>query len=123
MMSICFKEGLKVNPDALGDLISSTNQDVRQVLHQLNMWAADKNIMHKSETGNRKKSLKDVRLGPWDVLRKVFSAEERKKTNINQQTELFFYDYNLGPLFVFENYLKVSPNSARYAQKHSVGNE
>ncbi|XP_071451622.1 replication factor C subunit 1 [Hetaerina americana] len=116
MMSICFKEGVKVAPDALANLISSTNQDIRQVLHQLNMWSADKNAIRKSDgapSTKRKDSLKDVRLGPWDVLRKVFSVEERRNSTINQQSDLFFYDYSLGPLFVFENYPKVSPKSAR----------
>ncbi|XP_046396184.1 replication factor C subunit 1 isoform X2 [Ischnura elegans] len=115
MMSICFKEGVKLAPEALANLITSTNQDIRQVLHQLNMWSADKNTTKTdgSPSSKRKQTLKDVRLGPWDVLRKVFSAEERRNTTINQQAELFFYDYNLGPLFVFENYPKVSPKSAR----------
>ena len=31
MMSICFKEGLKIKPDALDEIIMGANQDVRQV--------------------------------------------------------------------------------------------
>lgn len=42
-------------------------------------------------------------------MRKVFSAEEQRKMSIQDRSDLFFHDYSLGPLFVQENYLKVSP--------------
>lgn len=48
--------------------------------------------------------------GPWDVIRKVFSEEEHKKMSIHDKSDLFFYDYSLGPLFVQQNYLKVVPH-------------
>jgi len=31
MMSICFKEGLKIKPEALDEIILGSNQDIRQV--------------------------------------------------------------------------------------------
>lgn len=37
MMSVCFKEKIKISPDALNELIVGCNQDVRQVLHHLSM--------------------------------------------------------------------------------------
>ena len=40
MMSIMFKEKLKLSKDQLDALITSTNQDVRQVLHLLSVSAA-----------------------------------------------------------------------------------
>ena len=40
MMSVCFKEKVKIAPDALTDLIVGCNQDIRQVLHQLSMLKA-----------------------------------------------------------------------------------
>lgn len=41
MRSICCKENIKVPPDVLGQLIVSANQDVRQTLNLLSMWAVD----------------------------------------------------------------------------------
>ncbi|KAH9634454.1 hypothetical protein HF086_008288 [Spodoptera exigua] len=41
MLSICFKEGIKIPPDVLSQLIVSANQDVRQTLNLLSMWAID----------------------------------------------------------------------------------
>ena len=40
MMSICFKEKIKIEPNALMELIVGCNQDVRQVLHHLSMIKA-----------------------------------------------------------------------------------
>ena len=40
MMSICFKEKIKITPDALTQLIVGCNQDIRQVLHHLTMIKA-----------------------------------------------------------------------------------
>ncbi|XP_028157701.1 replication factor C subunit 1 isoform X2 [Ostrinia furnacalis] len=110
MMSICFKEGLKIPPDALSQLIVAANQDVRQTLHLLSMWAADPDAdpdkLRKDATSVRK----DVKLGPWEAIRKVFSAEDHKTMSINDKSDLFFYDYSLAPLFVYENYLQVAPH-------------
>lgn len=62
MMSICFKEGLKIPPDAISQLIVAANQDVRQTLHLLSMWAAepdtDPDKLRKDATSVRK----DVKL-------------------------------------------------------------
>lgn len=39
MMSICFKEGIKIEPAALGEMIAASGQDVRQVLNNLSLWS------------------------------------------------------------------------------------
>ncbi|XP_049763833.1 replication factor C subunit 1 [Schistocerca cancellata] len=113
MMSVCFKEGLKIPPDALTDVITCANQDIRQVLNNLSMWYVNtKNLSSEEIKTEAQKSKKEFKLGPWDVLRKVFSAEEHKKMSIHDKSDLFFYDYNISPLFVQENYLNVVPTAA-----------
>lgn len=113
MMSVCFKEGLKIPPDALTDVITCANQDIRQVLNNLSMWYVNtKNLSPEDIKTEAQKSKKEFKLGPWDVLRKVFSAEEHKKMSIHDKSDLFFYDYNISPLFVQENYLNVVPAAA-----------
>ena len=46
-----------------------------------------------------------VKIGPWDVCKKVFSQEEHRGMSIFDKSDLYFYDYNLAGLFVQENYL------------------
>lgn len=42
MLTVCHKENIKITPDALTDLITSSNQDIRQVLHYLSLLVSSK---------------------------------------------------------------------------------
>lgn len=107
MKSLCCKENISVSTENLDRLIQSTNFDIRQVINHL--------AMLKGEPADKKESRisgdinKDLKLGPWDVVRKVFSAEEHKNMSIHDKSDLFFHDYNIAGLFVQENYLSVVP--------------
>lgn len=114
MMSLAYKEGIKIPPPALNEIILASNQDVRQVIHNLSMWSAKNKVMTydqcKSDAANARK---DMKLGPFDVCRKVFaSGEETSHMSLIDKSDLFFHDYSLAPLFVQENYLHVRPAAA-----------
>ncbi|KAK4879197.1 hypothetical protein RN001_007343 [Aquatica leii] len=112
MMSVCFREGVKISPENLSEIINSAGMDIRQVLTHLSLWTAEKKTSgDKSE--DIKGPKKDTPLGPWEVCRKVFSAEDHKSSNIGDRERLFYHDYNIGPLFVQENYLKVMPHASK----------
>ncbi|XP_015183799.1 PREDICTED: replication factor C subunit 1 [Polistes dominula] len=105
MKSICFKENIKISNEQLDQLIESTSHDIRQVINHLSL------LIDKSENDKKTqyKPNKDIKLGPWEVIKKVFTVEEHKNMNINEKSDLFFHDYNIAPLFVQENYLSVMP--------------
>lgn len=108
MMSICFKEGVKMNPQALDEIVQGANQDVRQILHHLSILGSrEKSMTNEQAKMEAAKSKKDLKFGPWDVVKKVFSKEEHATMSIHDKCGLFFQDYSLGPLFVQENYLQV----------------
>ncbi|KAM6077109.1 replication factor C subunit 1 isoform 2-T2 [Chlamydotis macqueenii] len=114
MMSIAFKEGLKIPPPAMQEIILAANQDIRQVLHNLNMWCAkDKSLTYDEAKTDASRAKKDIRLGPFDVVRKVFATgEESSRMSLIDKSDLFFHDYSLAPLFVQENYVHVKPAAA-----------
>ncbi|NXP70157.1 RFC1 factor, partial [Ramphastos sulfuratus] len=114
MMSIAFKEGLKIPPPAMQEIILAANQDIRQVLHNLNMWCAkDKSLTYDEAKTDAIRAKKDIRLGPFDVVRKVFATgEETSRMSLIDKSDLFFHDYSLAPLFVQENYVHVKPAAA-----------
>lgn len=58
MRSVCFKEKLNITSEALTDIITSANSDVRLVLNHLSMLAADNNS---TELEDAKKYVKLVR--------------------------------------------------------------
>lgn len=112
MMSICFKEGLKVSPEAVMEVINGTGCDIRQTLNHLSMWtAADKKLTTETASKETKISQKDTIMGPWEVIRSVFTPNP--DDTVADKFKLFFYDYSLGPLFVQENYLGVTPKCPR----------
>uniref|UniRef100_A0A182NQL7 Replication factor C subunit 1 n=1 Tax=Anopheles dirus TaxID=7168 RepID=A0A182NQL7_9DIPT len=117
MMSVCFKEQLKLSPGVLEEIISGTGGDVRQTLNHLALYSAGKSMAASLSVDSAKKQAdsakKDIKIGPWDVIRKVFSAEDHKTMTLNDKADLFFHDYNIAPLFVQENYLKVQPKAPR----------
>ncbi|VVC97578.1 unnamed protein product [Leptidea sinapis] len=99
MLSICFKEGVKISPDVMSQIVVSANQDVRQTLHLLSMWSADPNLMQSDNLRREADKLnKDIRMGPWEAIRKVFSEESHRSMSINDKSDLFFSDYSLVPL-------------------------
>ncbi|KAI1290017.1 Replication factor C subunit 1 [Halotydeus destructor] len=102
--SICFKEKINVTSEALDEIILSSNQDIRQVLHYVNLVSANK-----SYKSGSKLSIKDIKLGPFDAIKKVFAGIEGKNMTIFEKSDLFFVDYGLMPLMVYENYLKTTP--------------
>merc|ERR1719430_1175814 len=116
MMSVCFKEKIQIKPEALTELIIGCGQDVRQVLHHLSMVKAS-NLESKMEASQAKKEAEtakktSVKIGPWDVCKSVFSAEEHKSMSFYDKSDLYFHDYNLAGLFVQENYLSSKPLAA-----------
>ncbi|XP_078072170.1 replication factor C subunit 1 isoform X3 [Mustelus asterias] len=114
MMTVAFKEGLKIPPPAMNEIILAANQDIRQILHNLSMWCAEnKTLTYDQAKENGSKTRKDIKLGPFDVVRKVFAAgEEAAHMSLIDKSDLFFHDYSIGPLFVQENYLHVKPAAA-----------
>ncbi|XP_012263506.2 replication factor C subunit 1 isoform X2 [Athalia rosae] len=107
MMSICFKEKINITAEDLNRLIESTNNDIRQVLNHLSLFTKNSSVERSPE---QRRVNKDLKLGPWDVVGKVFSAEAHKTMSIHDKSDLFFHDYNISSLFVQENYLGVTPN-------------
>lgn len=114
MMSVAFKEGLKIPPPAMNEIILGANQDIRQVLHNLSMWSArNKALTYDEAKSNANNAKKDTKIGPFDVVRKVFGSDgDNSHMTLIDKLDLFFHDYSIAPLFVQENYIHVKPAAA-----------
>ncbi|KAH8243250.1 hypothetical protein KR032_005944, partial [Drosophila birchii] len=106
IMSICFKEKVKISPAKVEEIISATNNDIRQSINHIALLSAKEDTSGKP---GQYVASKDLKLGPWEVVRKVFTAEEHKRMSLADKSDLFFHDYSLAPLFVQQNYLQVTP--------------
>lgn len=108
MMSICFKEKIKIPSKTVEEIILATNNDIRQTLNSISLLAAKTDLIGGAVRNDNGR--KDMKLGPWEVVRKVFSTEDHKKMSLQDKSDLFFHDYSMGPLFVQQTYLTVAPN-------------
>ncbi|VDM31061.1 unnamed protein product, partial [Hydatigera taeniaeformis] len=88
------------------------------VINSVQMWCMNGDH-HKTSateadiTANAAASHKYLRLGPFDVIRKVFAPYiDGEPVSFAEAIDLFFQDYSVGPLFVQENYLSVRPMAA-----------
>lgn len=60
MMSVCFKEGIKIKAPVLDQIISGTQNDLRQTLNHLSLWS--KGSMEASSDGKSENCKKDFKL-------------------------------------------------------------
>ncbi|KAL3195830.1 hypothetical protein MRX96_015717 [Rhipicephalus microplus] len=108
-------------PAVVQEIVMASNQDVRQALHNLSLWSSRTKTMSVSQVkADAGKGTKDIKMGPFDVVRKILSSTEGGQSmTLNEKAALFFHDYNMVPLFVQDNYLHVQPLEAKGdRQKH-----
>ena len=65
-MSVCFKEGIKISPDVLDQIIVGCNYDIRQCLHNLSMWSSNNKVLNSTQTlkNDIEKAIKDTKMNP-----------------------------------------------------------
>ena len=111
LLSICFKEGVKIPNEVLDQIIVGANYDIRQCLNNLSMWTSNCKTIGKENTNDIEKAVKDIKKNPFEAVKQVFQADPNKPKTLSEKMELFFADYSLMPLLVHENYLHVVPGN------------
>ncbi len=48
-------------------------------------------------------------MGPWDVVRDLFSAQTFRAMSFADKIDMYYHDYQLIPLMVHENYFRSNP--------------
>ena len=104
---ICKKENVNISNDLLAEIIEMSNHDVRQVIHYVSLFGTR---MKGSGAVKENMLIKNVRLGPFDAVKKMFTDnDEYKQMSFRAKSDLFFNDYNLLPLMAWENYIQCKP--------------
>lgn len=120
--SIAANEGLTtLSESVLRRIVESCQGDLRMTLNALQLISANPGALsgtslQTSQDGSAvdqhlKSSFKDVTLGPFDVVPKIFGVIVDPKTGkgtspFEERLEHYFVDYSIVPLFVFQNYLR-----------------
>jgi replication factor C subunit 1 len=116
LMTICFREGLKIPAPVLDSLIAGTNADIRQLINMLSTVKLDQKTLDFDQGQQLSKAWeKHIILKPWDIASKILNAQtfsQTSKSTLNDKIELYFNDHEFSYLMLQENYLKTQPTLA-----------
>ncbi|KAG6830854.1 hypothetical protein H0H87_006914 [Tephrocybe sp. NHM501043] len=117
VLTIAFKEKMKIPANVIDQLVAGAQSDIRQVLNMLSTWKLSSDSMDFDEGKNLSKmNEKYSIMSPFDITSKMlgpylFSATSRE--TLGEKMELYFQDHSFVPLFIQENYLKTEPAKLR----------
>ena len=116
IMTICFREKLRVPPNVINALIEGSHADIRQVINMLSTAKLDQDAMDFDAGKEMSKSWeKHVILKPWDIVSKILGGgmfAPSSTSTLNDKIELYFNDHEFSSLMLQENYLSTSPSLA-----------
>ncbi|KAK2465145.1 hypothetical protein APHAL10511_002837 [Amanita phalloides] len=117
ILTIAYKEKMKIPANVIDQLITSAQSDIRQVLNMLSTWQLSSDTMDFDEgKALAKMNEKYTVMSPFDITSKIlgpqlFSATARE--SLGDKMDFYFQDHSFVPLFIQENYIRSQPARAR----------
>ncbi|KAL4910116.1 hypothetical protein BDW74DRAFT_144468 [Aspergillus multicolor] len=121
LLTICYREKMKIPPQVLDSLIEGTHADIRQVINMLSAVRLDQNeqpgqaLDYDKGKQMSKAWEKHIILKPWDIVGKILNAQmfsQASLATLNDKSELYFNDHEFSYLMLQENYLRTKPARA-----------
>ncbi|KAI4207153.1 MAG: hypothetical protein LQ346_000731 [Caloplaca aetnensis] len=113
IMTICYREQLKIPPNVINALIEGSGADIRQIINMLSTAKLDQEAMDFDAGKKMSKSWeKHIVLKPWDIVGKILGGgmfAQSSKASLNEKIELYFNDHEFSSLMLQENYLGTNP--------------
>lgn len=113
IMTICYREGLKIPITVINSLIEGSRSDIRQVINMLSTAKLDHNVMDFDQSKKMSRSWeKQLILKPWDIVNKILGGgmfASSSTSTLNDKIELYFNDHEFSSLMLQENYLATHP--------------
>ncbi|KAJ8072409.1 DNA replication factor C complex subunit Rfc1 [Marasmius tenuissimus] len=117
ILTIAFKEGMKVPANVIDQLVQGSQSDIRQILNMLSTFKLSSNTMDFDQgKALTKMNEKYTIMSPFDITTKVlgpymFSSTCRE--TLGEKMEYYFQDHSFVPLFIQENYLRAEPSRVK----------
>lgn len=110
-------EGLNIQANTIQEICNMSQSDIRQVLNLLSMYRLSKNSMSYDQGKDLARHAdKQPTWSIWDLVPKLFLAQNYEHATLSDKMDLYFYDYQFLPLMVQENYVRcTNPVLARAA--------
>ena len=118
MMTIAFKEGIKMDANVLDQLVQGSQSDIRQIVNMISTWKLGAEL---PAPGNKptldfdqskalaKMNEKNTIQTPWTLYSKLTAPQAFSPVSgltLNDKLDFYFHDFSIMPLFVQENYLR-----------------
>lgn len=114
LLSILHRESRTIPANVLDKLVTGSQSDIRQVLNMLSTWSLTKSTMDYDEgTALSKASEKYVALNPFQIAEQLLVETNYRALSVPDKFDLYFNDYQLSPLMIQENYVRMNPTEAR----------
>lgn len=116
IMTICYREGIKMPTPVIDALIEGSHADIRQIINMISTVKLDNRDIDFNDSKAMSKAWeKHVILKPWDVVSKILRPQmfaSSSTATLNDKIELYFNDHEFSYLMLQENYLKTQPSLA-----------
>ncbi|PVH18800.1 hypothetical protein CXQ85_001089 [Candidozyma haemuli] len=116
LMTIALREGIKLDPSVIGQLVQATGNDIRQMINMLSTVSkTQKRIGHENSKQIADSWKKHTALKPFAITAELLGHGGHN--TLNDKIELYFNDIDFTPLMIQENYLQAVP-SVSSAKEH-----
>ncbi|KAI8991740.1 replication factor RFC1 C terminal domain-containing protein [Mycotypha africana] len=114
MMTIAHHENMRLEPNAIDQLVELTHNDIRQLINILSMYRIKGSSMSydqakKVGSSNQKNST----MNTFQIPTALLPSSAWNSTSLNEKYDVYFHDYALASLMIQENYLKSKPGKAK----------
>uniref|UniRef100_A0A060T2G1 Replication factor C subunit 1 n=1 Tax=Blastobotrys adeninivorans TaxID=409370 RepID=A0A060T2G1_BLAAD len=122
IFTICHREGIKVTPQVVDQMVQATHSDIRQIINMLSTFSrTQKSLDYDQSKALTKAWEKNTTLKPFDITAKLLAGATfapNSGMSLNDKIELYFHDHDFAPLMMQENYLNTVPRLGSSKQEH-----
>ncbi|KAI5475697.1 chromosome transmission fidelity factor [Pseudohyphozyma bogoriensis] len=128
LMTIAFKEKIKVEARVMDQLVQGSQSDIRQIVNMLSTWKLSAQSMDYDEGKQlAKMSEKNSIQSPWNLYNQLYGPQAFSPVSgmtLNDKLDIFFSDISMMPLFAQDNYLKAKFSKAanEFGVQHKLKN-
>lgn len=108
LLTIALREGIKLDPTVIGQLVQATGNDIRQMINMLSAVSkTQKTIGHSNSKSIADSWKKHTALKPFAITSELLGHGDHG--SLNDKIDLYFNDIDFTPLMIQENYLLAVP--------------
>ncbi|KAG5455929.1 MAG: P-loop containing nucleoside triphosphate hydrolase protein [Olpidium bornovanus] len=104
------RENLQIKPNAIDQLVQSTQSDVRQILNLLSAYRlVDSSLDYDQSKALSRASEKNSALNPFQMAEHILNGSHYRSKSLSDKLNVYFDDFSIAPLMVQVGYGRLCP--------------